>query len=88
MDRYCSAGKLSKIIELLKIVPKKRKFLETVRFLCFVKKKRQITGIVLDSIYGIRFLNYLFHDLIENYWVIENVITVIFCLNELLDVFY
>ena len=33
-------------------------------------------------------LNYLFHDLIENYWVIENVITVIFCLNELLDVFY
>ena len=30
--------------------------------------------------------NYLFHDLIENYWFIENVITVIFCLNELLDV--
>ena len=48
--------KLSKIIELLKIVPKKRKFLETVRFLCFVKKKRQITGIVLNSIYGIRFI--------------------------------
>lgn len=59
MDRYCSAGNYQKLSSYWKLFLKVGNYQNSVflvRFLCFVKKKRQITGIVLNSIYGIRFM--------------------------------